>query len=138
MRKGKGIFLFVIVLLLVGCNNGKDSFLTANKEDQYQEQRQEIERVLKDDQHVKRVTALLTNNEALIGIEVKPLSKWNKKKYELKWQKELEKALPEQEVVASTDLKIIIETDKLAKKKLEEKKLDKKIKELKKLKEEET
>lgn len=135
MKKG---LLLLVTLILVGCNNGQTSFFTTNKDSSHKDQRQEIEQIVKDDQHIKRVTALLTDNAAIVGIEVKPFSKWKKRQYEKEWQKEIEKALPQKNVLVSTDLKIMIETDKLAKKQMDEKELDKKIKELKELSEEET
>ena len=135
MKKG---LLLLVTLILVGCNNGQTSFFTTNKDSSHKDQRQEIEQIVKDDQHIKRVTALLTDNAAIVGIEVKPFSKWKKRQYEKEWQKEIEKALPQKDVLVSTDLKIMIETDKLAKKQMDEKELDKKIKELKELSEEET
>ena len=135
MKKG---LLLLVTLILVGCNNGQTSFFTTNKDSSHKDQRQEIEQIVKDDQHIKRVTALLTDNAAIVVIEVKPFSKWKKRQYEKEWQKEIEKALPQKDVLVSTDLKIMIETDKLAKKQMGEKELDKKIKELKELSEEET
>lgn len=138
MKNMKKWFVLLVIFILVGCNNGKNDFMTTNSKEKYQEQQQEIEQILKEDQHIKRVTTVITKDAAIVGIEVKPFSKWNKQKYEKKWEKEIKKALPERNVVVSTDLKLIMETDKLAKKQLSEKKLNKKIKELKKLKKEQT
>ena len=135
MKKWFGL---LVILILVGCNNGKNDFMATNNKEEYQQQQQKIEQILKEDKHVKRVTAVFTKDSAILGIEVKPFSKWNKQKYEKKWKKEVKKALPDRNVVVSTDLKLIMETDKLAKKQLSEKKLDKKIKDLKKLEKEET
>ncbi|HWI47596.1 MAG TPA: YhcN/YlaJ family sporulation lipoprotein [Rummeliibacillus sp.] len=135
MKKG---LLLLVVLLLVGCNNGKTAYFTANEDDNYKTERQDVEKIVKDDQHIKRVVALFTKDAALIGIEVKPLSKWNKQKYEKKWQKEMEKALPNHKVLVSTDLKIIWETERLAKKKLDDEQLKKEITKLKELSKEET
>ncbi|MGG0657073.1 hypothetical protein [Rummeliibacillus pycnus] len=135
MKKG---LLLLLALLLVGCNNGKTAYFTTNDDDMYKTQRQDLEQIIKNDPHIKKVTALFTKDAALIGIEVKPLSKWKKKKYEKEWQKKMEKALPEQTVLVSTDLKIIWEAEKLAKKKLDDEKLKKEITKLKDLSKEET
>ncbi|WP_102692869.1 YhcN/YlaJ family sporulation lipoprotein [Rummeliibacillus pycnus] len=128
MKKG---LLLLVILLLVGCSNGKNAYFTTNNNNKLQTEQQDVEKIVKNDPHIKRVVALFTKDAALIGIEVKPFSKWNKKKYEKKWQKEIEKALPDQKVLVSTDLKIIWEVEKLTKNNVDDEKLKKEITKLK-------
>ncbi|MGX9133437.1 hypothetical protein ACWV26_03505 [Rummeliibacillus sp. JY-2-4R] len=135
MKKG---LLLLVVFLLVGCSSSKTEYFTANHDDKFKTQQQDVENVVKNDKHIKRVTALFSEDAAIIGIEVKQASKWKKQKYEKEWQKELEKALPNHKVLVSTDLKIIWETEKLAKQKLDDQQLKEKIKKLRDLAKEET
>jgi len=123
---------------LVGCSSGKTTFLTENNDNKFKTEQQDVEKIVKGDPHIKKVVALFTKDAAIIGIEVKPFSKWSKKKYEKRWQKEIEKALPNQNVLVSTDLKIIWEVEKITKKNMSDEKLKKKITKLKDLSKEET
>ncbi len=135
MKKG---LLLLVVFLLVGCSAPKAEYFMVNHDDKFKEQQQDVEAVVKNDKHIRRVAALFSEDAAIIGIEVKPASKWNKQKYEKEWQKELEKTLPNHDVLVSTDLKIIWEAEKLAKQKLDDQQLKEKIKKLKDLSKEET
>jgi hypothetical protein len=135
MKRG---LLLLVAFLLVGCNDEKIDFLSTNDDQANKEQQQQVAQIVKDDQRVRRVTALFTTDAAIVGIEVKPFSKWKKQQYEKEWQKEIEKALPNKNVLVSTDLKIILETDKLIREKETDKKINKKIEKLKALTKEET
>lgn len=134
----KKVVLLLIALLLVGCNNVKTTYFTSNHDDQFKEQQRTVEQIVKNDPHAKKVIAIFSKDAAIVGIEVQPLYKWNKQKYERQWQKKIEKALPDHEVLVSTDLKVIWEAEKLAKEGKDGKKLKKEIEMLKDLSKEET
>ncbi|AMW98218.1 YhcN/YlaJ family sporulation lipoprotein [Rummeliibacillus stabekisii] len=135
----KSLLMFIALLtVLAGCGKSNSAAISVNDDHKYQEERQSVEKVLGHDKHVQKVSVLFTKKEAIVGVEVKPFSKWNKKKYEKKWKKEIKRALPNRNVLVSTDQKIIMETDRLNEKKMSEKKVKEKIKNLKELAEEQT
>lgn len=122
-------------LLLAGCGAGAGEIRVAGGEP---EENQKVEEVLKEeDGRIVSAVAVFVKEDLLVGIQVKPLSRFSKTKIEEELTKELEKAFPEETVTLSADLKIFWETDKLDELE-EEDKLHKKVETIKSLSKEET
>ncbi|MFC7365379.1 MULTISPECIES: hypothetical protein [Bhargavaea] len=122
-------------LLLAGCGAGAGEIRVSGGEP---EENQKVEEVLKEeDGRIVSAVAVFVEEDLLVGIQVKPLSRFSKTKIEEELTKEMEKAFPEETVTLSADLKIFWETDKLDELE-EEDKLHKKVETIKSLSKEET
>ncbi|KZE38336.1 hypothetical protein AV656_05310 [Bhargavaea cecembensis] len=122
-------------LLLAGCGAGAGEIRVSGGEP---EENQKVEEVLKEkDGRIVSAVAVFVHEDLLVGVQVKPFSRFSKTKIEEELTKELEKAFPEETVTLSTDLKIFWETDKLDELE-EEDKLHKKVETIKSLSKEET
>ena len=122
-------------LLLAGCGSGAGEIRVSGGEP---EENQKVEKVLKEeDGRIVSAVAVFVEEDLLVGVQVKPLSRFSKTKIEEELTKEMEKAFPEETVTLSADLKIFWETDKLDELE-EEEKLHKKVETIKSLSKEET
>lgn len=122
-------------LLLAGCGASAGEIRVSGGEP---EENQKVEEVLKEeDGRIVSAVAVFVEEDLLVGIQVKPLSRFSKTKIEEELTKEMEKAFPEETVTLSADLKIFWETDKLDELE-EEDKLHKKVETIKSLSKEET
>ena len=132
MRK---ILVVVLLLLLTAC--GDEVVIQSNEQQNNKTIQQEIEQKLKDDDAITRANIISVNDEWLISYEMKPLDKWRKKKHLNSLKKSIEKLDSSQNFTISNDFKIFLESKKLLEKQDDEE-IKKRIKELKKLMEEET
>ncbi|KQL36667.1 YhcN/YlaJ family sporulation lipoprotein [Psychrobacillus sp. FJAT-21963] len=98
----------------------------------------EIEEEIKHHDSVKGFQSVTDNNNVLVAIDIKRMSRFNKEKIEKKITKELEKKFPEKEVLVTGDLKVKWEIEKIIDQKLKSEKLTKSIEEIKSLSKEET
>jgi uncharacterized membrane-anchored protein YjiN (DUF445 family) len=122
-------------LLLAGCGAGAGEIRVSGGET---EENHKVEEVLREkDGRIVSAVAVFVQEDLLVGVQVKPLSRFSKVKIEEELTKNLEKAFPEQTVTLSADLKIYWETDKLDELE-EEDKLHKKVETIKSLSKEET
>ena len=132
MRK---ILVVALLFFLTAC--GDEVVIQTNELQKNTEIQQEIERKLKEDDAITRANIISVNDEWLISYQMKPLDKWDKRKHLNALKKSIEKIDSSQNSSISNDYKLFIESKKLLDVR-DEKKVKKKLKELKKLMEEET
>lgn len=122
-------------LLLAGCGAGNGEIrVSGGKPDESLK----VEEVLKEkDDRITSAVAVFVQEDLLVVVEVRPLSRFSKAKIEEELTKKMEKAFPDQTVTLSADRKIYWETDKLDELE-EEDKLHKKVETIKSLSKEET
>lgn len=128
------IFFFTI-FLLAGCSEQTIETYTKNED---ASMLQQVQQMIKEDPKIAKASIVALNDDWLIAYEIKPLAKWNKTKHEQKLQKKMAKIDSSQKVTVSNDFKIMLEVEKMRKKKLNEKELKKAMKKTKKLHKEET
>ncbi|MET3575679.1 hypothetical protein ACFFIY_08185 [Bhargavaea ullalensis] len=124
-----------IAVILSGCGQGAADIRVAGEPEQEDERR--AEQVLHGEDRISSAIAVFVEEDLLIGVDVKPFSRFNKTKIEEKLKKKLEKEFPERTVTLSGDRKIYWETDKLDELK-DKKKLHDKVETIKSLSKEET
>lgn len=127
-------YSLLLLLFLAGCAQVEKGVHIQNDTN---EDIEKAEQVFENDDRLISAIAIFHEKEILSGVTVKTFSRFNKAKIEKELTKKLEKIYEDFEVTVSADSKIIQETNKLMELK-EKEKLLKKIKELKKLSEEET
>ena len=132
MRK---ILAVALLLFLTAC--GDDVVIQSNEQQHNTSIQQKIEEKLKADEAITKANIISVNDEWLISYEMKPLEKWRKKKHLNSLKKEIEKIDSSQKFIISNDYKLFIESEKLLELR-DDKKIKSKMKELKKLMEEET
>lgn len=132
MRK---ILVVLLLFFLTAC--GDEVVIETNELDKNTTIQHQVERKLKEDDAITRANIISVNDEWLIAYEMKPLDKWNKRKHLKDLKKSIEKIDSSQNFSISNDYKLLIESKKLLDVQ-DEKKLKNKLKELKKLMEEET
>ena len=132
MRK---ILVVALLFFLAAC--GEEVAVQTNELQQNTAIQQEIERKLKEDDAITEANIISVNDEWLISYQMKPLEKWGKKKHLNSLKKSIEKIDSSQKFSVSNDYKLFIESEKLLDVR-DEKKVKDKLKELKKLMEEET
>ena len=132
MRK---ILVVALLLFLTAC--GDDVVIQSNEQQHNTSIQQKIEEKLKADEAITKANIISVNDEWLISYEMKPLEKWRKKKHLNSLKKEIEKIDSSQKFIISNDYKLFIESEKLLELR-DDKKIKNKMKELKKLMEEET
>ena len=132
MRK---ILVVVLLFLLTAC--GDEVVIQSNEQQNNETIQKEIEQKLKEDEAITKANIISVNDEWLITYEMKPLEKWRKKKHLNALKKTIEELDSSQNFTISNDFKLFLESKKLLEKQDEEK-IKKRMKELKKLMEEET
>ncbi len=132
MRK---ILVVVLLFFLTAC--GDEVVIQSNEQQQNTTTQQEIEKKIKEDDAITRANIVSVNDEWLISYEMKPFEKWGKQKHLKSLKKSIEKIDPSQNFIISNDYKLFIESEKLLEEK-DDKEIKKRMKELKKLMEEET
>ncbi|WP_254660113.1 MULTISPECIES: hypothetical protein [Lysinibacillus] len=125
--------LLVSVSLLSSCNE-KEKFIVYGSPDN----EKEVEAILKEHDFVDKTTVIQYDDSMLVAVQIKPWDKWKKAKLEKKLQKEFDEKYPNKDVLVSADFKIFYEANKIKKDKIEDNKLNDKIKELKELSKEES
>ena len=132
MRK---ILVVVLLFFLAAC--GDEVVIQTNEQQDNKTIQQKIEQKIKEDEAITRANIVSVNNEWLISYEMKPLEKWRKQKHLKSLKKSIEEIDSSQKFIISNDYKLFIESEKLLKKQ-DDKEIKKRMKELKKLMEEET
>jgi len=99
---------------------------------------QRAERVLDGEERISSAVAVFVKEDLLVGVDVKPLSRFKKAKIEEKLKKKMEEEFPERTVTLSGDQKIYWETEKLEKLRDDKKKLHDQVETIKSLSKEET
>lgn len=132
MRK---ILVVALLLLLTAC--GDEVVIQSNEQQNNETIQKEIEQKLMEDEAITKANIISVNDEWLITYEMKPLEKWRKKKHLNSLKKSIEKLDSSQNFTISNDFKLFLESKKLLEKKDDEE-IKKRMKELKKLMEEET
>ncbi|PIC96996.1 hypothetical protein CSV69_01965 [Sporosarcina sp. P26b] len=115
--------LLIILGLLTGCSEKGTYIKNTTSQDEHS-----VEEVIMSNEHVKLAKVLLFEDELLVGIRVNTFSRFKKKKIATDIQKKLEKEYPDMKITVSADSKILMETEKLIRKKGEKdyrKKIDK-------------
>lgn len=125
-----------IVLVLSGCGQGAADIRVKGEQDPADEQR--AEKVLRGEERITSAIAVFVEEDLLVGVDVRPLSRFGKSKIEEQLKKKMEKEFPERTVTLSGDLKIYWETEKLDDLKDDKKKLHDKVETIKSLSKEET
>ena|SRR5690625_4843398 len=146
-------FIIICALLLLGsCGMGSETDSTSNIDIEYtnlstahtleQEAANVAKKTLSKNDDITSVKAVNSAEDMIIAFEIHHLKRFNLKKIRKKIQKEMDKKFPDLNVVVSADKKIILELDRLEEEilsnALSKKELDKKIKELVKLDNEQT
>lgn len=132
MRK---ILVVALLFFLTAC--GDEVVIQTNEQQQNSTIQKEIEKKIKEDKAITRANIVSVNDEWLISYEMKPLEKWSKQKHLKSLKKSIEEIDSSQKFIISNDYKLFIESEKLLKKQ-DDKEIEKRMKELKKLMEEET
>jgi len=127
--------LSLVSLFLVGCTNEQTVEISDMSNDE--EERAEIEAMIKDTEEVQTGTTILVEDDVLIAIQVKPWLGFKERKIEAKLQKEIEEKYPDLNVLVSSDYKMLWESQKLLEEE-DEKKVSDEVKKLKDLAKEET
>ncbi|MBD8067492.1 YhcN/YlaJ family sporulation lipoprotein [Bacillus sp. PS06] len=73
------------------------------------------EKELSEFNEITDVVAVNNKDQLLVGFKIKQFSKFRTKKIEEKVNKKLQKEFPEFEIIASSDLKIFVETERIKK-----------------------
>lgn len=128
----KIMYVFLILLLLSACSNESARVVYPDAAPD------ELEQELKQHKAVKGYKSVSDENDIVVAIELKRLSRFNKEKIEKKITKQLKKTYPDKKVLVTSDLKVKWEVEKIIKEKKEEKKLTKSIEKIKSLSKEET
>ena len=128
----KIMYVFLILLLLSACSNESARVVYPDAAPD------ELEQELKQHKAVKGYKSVSDENDIVVAIEIKRLSRFNKEKIEKKITKQLNKTYPDKKVLVTSDLKVKWEVEKIIKEKKEEKKLTKSIEKIKSLSKEET
>ena len=132
MRK---ILVVALLFFLTAC--GDEVVIQSNEQQDNATIQQKIEQKIKEDEAITRANIISVNDEWLISYEMKPLEKWRKQKHLKALKKSIEEIDSSQKFIISNDYKLFIESEKLLKKQNDEE-IKKRMKELKKLMEEET
>ena len=132
MRK---VLVVALLFFLTAC--GDEVVIQSNEQQQNSTIQKEIEKKIKEDEAITRANIVSVNDEWLISYEMKPLEKWRKQKHLKSLKKSIEEIDSSQKFIISNDYKLFIESEKLLEKQ-DNKEIKKRMKELKKLMEEET
>lgn len=129
-------YILLLFLLLTACSNEKVHVVYPSNNTAELEHELEIE--INEQESVKGFKSVVDNNDLLVAIDIKRMSRFNKEKIENKVTKELEKKFPGKIVLVTADLKIKWEIEKIIEKNLKTKKLRESIEQIKLLSKEET
>jgi preprotein translocase subunit SecF len=152
MKHGKILILYtlLIVLIVSGCNmantnNEKEDLnisKVTSKETINQSTSNQVKELLKKEKEVSDVKAVNLEKELLIDVEIKQMDRFQLEEIEKRLKKITEEKYPNHKVTLSTDKKIFLELDELEKqvieKNMSKKKLEKELKRIKSLSEEQT
>lgn len=127
-------FYFLLILLLSGCVH-PESVVQIQNDTNADDKK--VEEVILNDKRLASAVAIFHDKELISGVTVKTFSRFRKQKIEKEVKKDLEEIYPEFDVTVSADNKIIKETTKLLNEEDKEK-INKKVKKIKSLLEEET
>lgn len=128
--------LICLLFLLVGCSEEQE-LKVFNKEVDT-EKNEQILKLIEDEEKIEKANIVSVKDEWLVAVQLKQWKKFNKKKFESSFKKELEKIIPSDQLIFSTDFKLYHESKKLIKEKYDNKRLKKELDQLKKLMKEET
>lgn len=145
MRWYKGIMIFTIIFMLVGCNtnmnqtnnnDNNDIELSKISTNQVTDQHasNQAKEILDNYQDITKVRAANTSKILLVAIEIEHNKRFSLDETEQALKKKINKKFPDMDVVFSTDQKIILELEQLEKdikaNKISNKTLNKRIKHL--------
>ncbi|KYG90840.1 YhcN/YlaJ family sporulation lipoprotein [Metasolibacillus sp. FSL H7-0170] len=123
----------ICVFLLSACG-AKEQIVAYDEQDEKTiEIKQEIEKM----NNIHKAKIVVTGQDILVAIEVKPWQSFKEQKIARELQKKLEEKWSHYDVLVSSDFKLLWETDKLMSEE-DEQKVNEKIEHLKKLAKEET
>lgn len=128
--------LICLLFLLVGCSEEQE--LKVFNEEVDTEKSEQILKLIEDEEKIEKANIVSAKDEWLVAVQLKQWKKLDKKKFESSFKKELEKIIPSDQLIFSTDFKLYHESKKLIKEKYDNKRLKKELDELKKLIKEET
>lgn len=128
--------LICLLFLLVGCSEEPD--LKVFNQEVDTEKKEQILKLIEDEEKIEKANIVSVKDEWLVAVQMKQWLKFNKKEFESSFKKELEKIIPSDQLIFSTDFKLYHESAKLIKEKYDDKRLKKELDELKKLMKEET
>ena len=125
------------VLLLIGGCSARPQVTSYHVEDNQQEI-EKLETVMANQEKISEGSAVFFNDELVVTIQVKPLSKFSKEKITKSFKKEVESIFPDHKVFVSSDLKISWELNKIIEDQADKEKVKKELDELQALAKEET
>jgi type IV pilus biogenesis protein CpaD/CtpE len=128
--------LVCLLFLLVGCSEEQELKVFHKEADT--EKSEQILKLIEDEEKIEKVNVVSVQDEWLVAVQMKQWLKFNKKEFESSFKKDLEKIIPSDKLIFSTDFKLYHESTKLIKEKYDNKRLKKELDQLKKLMEEET
>lgn len=129
-----GLMLSVIFMLTACGTMNEDSIQIYNDTD---EDTEEVKKIFADDDRLRKVVVVFHDDEFVAGVTVGTFERFRKGKVEKELKKKVEKAYPDVDVLVSADYKVVIETGKMTKIS-DKQELEKKIKKIKSLSEEQT
>lgn len=142
------VSIMTFVFMLTGCNHSEQAednrnLIKLNSHESTEQQvSNEVKDIVSNKQGITNVHAVHTRELIVVAFEVKHFKRFNLTSLRKKVKEDLEMKFPKQDIVVSTDKKVILELSKLEEKlesnSITEEKLNKKLKEIKKLSEEET
>ena len=128
--------LICVLFLLVGCSEKQELNVLNNESDA--EKGEQVLKLIEDEEKIEKANIVSLQDEWLVAVQMKQWLKFNKKEFESSFKKDLEKIIPSDKLIFSTDFKLYHESTKLIKEKYDNKRLKKELDQLKKLMEEET
>lgn len=129
-----GLMLSVIFMLAACGTMNEDSIQIYNDTD---EDTEEVKKLFADDARLRKAVVVFHEDEFVAGVTVGTFERFRKEKVEKELKKKVEKAYPDVDVLVSADYKVVIETEKMTKIS-DQQELEKKIKKIKSLSEEQT
>ncbi|WP_391208177.1 hypothetical protein [Psychrobacillus sp. L4] len=128
----KVVLFFISVLLLTACsNNVKQEIYPSNDVP-------EIEHVLDGNKSIIGYKSVAGENDIIVAIDIRRMSRFKTEKIEKKIKKQLEEKFPDKDVLVTGDLKIKWEIEKIIKERMQTDKLKKSIDQIKSLSKEAT
>lgn len=121
------------MLLLAACTQNEKFAVYDEQSDKTKEIKQQLEKT----KEVDKANIVVTDDDILIAIQVKPWISFKERKVDKKIQDQLKKDMPQYDILVSSDFKLYWETSKLIGEK-DRQIVNQKVKDLKKLAKEET
>jgi len=125
-----------VILLLAGCSD-KPQVSTYHVKDN-KEEVAKLEKAISDNQKISEGSGVFFDHQVVVSLQVKPMSKFQKRKITKSFEKEVKSLFPKHDVFVSSDLKITWELDKIIEKKPKNEKLKKELDKIQALAKEET